>query len=128
MLRTLVVDDESTIRQLVRSLLQSAGHEVETVSTGREALVAVAEGPPNDLMVVDISLGDMSGLDVVKASRQKHPDLKILVISGYIGLDSVELRRALRSEGVEHTLPKPFAAQELLRTVREMFIEELPQA
>ncbi len=122
------MDDESSIRQLVRSLLRSAGHEVTVVSTGREALAALDQGPRWNLVVVDISLGDMSGLDVVRACRRRDPDLKVLVISGYIGLDSVELRRTLRSEGVDHTLSKPFAAQELLQTVREMFIEELPQA
>jgi two-component system response regulator PilR (NtrC family) len=128
MIRSLVVDDELPIRQLVSTLLKSAGHEVALAASGREALAALDAGPRRDLLVIDIGLGDMSGLDVVRASRRKDPDLKILVVSGYMGLDSVELRRALRNEGVVYTLPKPFAAQELLRTVREMFMEELPTA
>lgn len=128
MLRTLVVDDESSIRQLVRGLLEPAGHEVSGVATGREAIDALDAQPPPDLLVIDLSLGDMSGLDVVAAARRKLPGVRILVISGYIGLDSVELRRTLRREGVNHALPKPFSPQEFLRTVREMFIDELPRA
>ncbi len=128
MLRTLVVDDEASIRQLVRGLLQSAGHQVVAVSSGQEALAALSAGAPPDLMVIDISLGDMSGFDVITAARRRAPTLRILVISGYIGLDSVELRRKLRREAVNHALSKPFEARELLRTVREMFIDELPRA
>jgi DNA-binding response OmpR family regulator len=91
-------------------------------------LRVLGEGPRPDLMVVDISLGDMSGLEVIKSSRRTLPGLRIMAISGYIGLDSVELRRALSSEGVDHALPKPFSAQEFLRTVRELLIDELPPA
>lgn len=128
MLRTLVVDDEPSIRQLLRSLLTSAGHQVATAASGGEALNVLEDTLPLDLMVVDVCLGDMSGLDVIRSSQLTRPGLRIIAISGYIGLDSFELRRALGREGVSRALPKPFAAQDLLAAVREALMEELPRA
>jgi two-component system, NtrC family, response regulator PilR len=128
MLRTLVVDDEPSIRHIVRSLLESAGHQVSTASSGREALALLEKAGSLDLMVVDISLGDLSGLEVIRASRKARPSLHFIVMSGYIGLDSVELRRALRRDGVLQALSKPFTAQEFLKAVREVMMEELPPA
>ncbi len=128
MLRSLVVDDEVVIRQLVGSLLESAGHQVVTAANGHEAMNTLQDEFPLALMVVDISLGGVSGLDVVKACRRLRPNLAIIAISGYLGADSVELRRALRQEGVHHALSKPFGAQQFLGAVRATLMEELPPA
>jgi CheY-like chemotaxis protein len=128
MLRSLVVDDEAAIRQLVRSLLESAGHQVVTAANGHEAMGTLQDELPLTLMVVDISLGDVSGLEVVKASRRLRPRMAIIAISGYLGTDSVELRRALSQEGVHRALSKPFGAQQFLGAVRETLMEELPRA
>ncbi len=128
MLRSLVVDDEATVRQLVQSLLESAGHQVVTAANGHEALNTLQDDLPLALMVVDISLGDVSGLEVVKACRRLRPKIAIVAISGYLGTDSVELRRALRQEGVHHALSKPFGAQQFLGAVRATLMEELPPA
>ena len=112
--RTLVVDDEVSIRNLLRSLLESAGHQVLLCASGQEAVRALEDEECTlDLMVVDIGLGDMSGLDVVKTCRRTRPCLAVIVISGYLSQDSVELRRELTQEGVEHALSKPFATYPL---------------
>ncbi len=128
MLRSLVVDDEAAIRQLVRTLLETAGHQVVTASNGHEALNTLRDELPLALAVIDISLGDVSGLEVVKACRRLRPNTAIIAISGYLGHDSIELRRELGNEGVRRALPKPFGSQQFLGVVRETLMEELPRA
>jgi CheY-like chemotaxis protein len=80
---SLVVDDNPDHRKIFRSRLESGGYSVVEVSSGREALAAI-EKTRFALMTLDLSKPDMDGFDVSRAVRSKHPELKVIVASGFL--------------------------------------------
>lgn len=110
----LVIDDQQAMRQLLRSVLESAGHQVMEASNGRMGL-AVYSDQPTDLMITDIAMPEMNGLEMLAELKRSFPDVKVIVISG---ASSHELETAKRL-GARQTLPKPFAINQLLDAVRD---------
>ena len=111
--RVLVVDDEPQIVRGLKVILRDAGYAVETASTKREALDAVAVRPP-DAVVLDLVLPDGSGVDVCSKIRE-WTTLPILVLSA-VG-DEREKVRALDA-GADDYVTKPFGTDELLARLR----------
>ena len=120
--RILVVDDESTIREMVGYNLHRDGFDVELAEDGREALAAARRTPP-DLVVLDIMLPGLDGYQVCRALRQES-NVPILVLSAR----GEEFDRVLGLElGADDYLTKPFAMRELLARVRSLLRRaELP--
>lgn len=85
MKRILVVDDEKNIRTLFRDELEEDGYEVETAGSGQEALDKVAERTP-DLIVLDIRMEDMTGLEVLEQVRKDHETLPVIMCTAVRGL------------------------------------------
>lgn len=85
MKRILVVDDEKNIRALFRDELEEDGYEVETAGSGQEALDKVAERAP-DLIVLDIRMEDMTGLEVLEQVRRDHEQLPVIMCTAVRGL------------------------------------------
>ncbi len=85
MKRILVVDDEKNIRTLFRDELEEDGYEVETAGSGQEALDKVAQRVP-DLMVLDIRMEDMTGLEVLEEIRKTHESLPVIMCTAVRGL------------------------------------------
>jgi DNA-binding response OmpR family regulator len=110
--RILVADDEPMLREVVVASLMAAGYDVETASSGEE-VVALADLRRPDLVVLDVEMPGMGGLDAcrrIRAIRGRKP--AILFITGRS--DPLTLRLAAGA-GAEDLLPKPFGAAELLR-------------
>lgn len=85
--RILIVDDESSIRLTLGALLKRAGYDVTPAENGPEA-VALLEGHMFDLMLVDLKMPGMDGMQVVAAARQRQPDIAIIVLTGHGSLDT----------------------------------------
>lgn len=85
MKRILVVDDEKNIRALFRDELEEAGYEVETAGSGADALAKVQASPP-DLMVLDIRMEDMTGLEVLEQVRRDYAELPVIMCTAVRGL------------------------------------------
>jgi DNA-binding response OmpR family regulator len=85
--RILIVDDESSIRLTLSALLHRAGYEVTSAESGAEA-VAVLERQAFDLLLVDLKMPGMDGMQVVAAARQRQADIAIIVLTGHGSLDS----------------------------------------
>jgi DNA-binding response OmpR family regulator len=85
--RVLVVDDEQNIRLTLQALLSRAGYAVTTAATGEEA-VALFEREPFDLMLVDLQMPGMKGMEVVAKVREAGHDAIIIVLTGHGSLDS----------------------------------------
>lgn len=113
MSRLLVVDDEPAIRRFLRIALQAAGHEVEEVATGQEALRLVSAHRP-DALLLDLGLPDIDGLEVIAAVRAFHP-LPIIVLSARA--EETDKVAALDA-GADDYLQKPFGTGELLARLR----------
>jgi DNA-binding response OmpR family regulator len=114
--RTLVVDDEETIRFFLRETLQRAGHTVVTASSGEEALDRLRE-TPFDLIMLDLRLGSrVDGLRVLEAVRWRWPQTVVIILTGHGSLESA--MAAIR-EGVDGYLLKPVEPQEVRQAVQE---------
>ena len=113
MLRIVVVDDNEDARELVAHMLASAGHDVKIAHDGPSGLETILEHHP-DAALIDIGLPGMTGLDVVRALRDRCPDLrtKLVAFTGYCGADS--LARATAA-GFHAHLVKPVSLDAMLR-------------
>ena len=117
----LVVDDEAAIRELLALVLREAGLHVELAASARAALDRLAEGG-FDLLIVDIRMPEMDGMELYKEVSQRHPEMakRILFITG----DALSGDTGLFLEKTGRTVvAKPFDLEELLRTVRQTLRE-----
>lgn len=108
----LVVDDDESVRSLLRRLLEGAGHEVAEAPDGASGLRLLWSERP-DLLVLDITMDGMSGWEVLERVRELS-DLPVMMLSGRS--DELEKVRALRG-GADDYVTKPFARQELLARI-----------
>ncbi|WP_460605899.1 response regulator [Jatrophihabitans fulvus] len=113
MTRVLVVEDERTLLRALAMNLVARGYEVTEAGTGTRALAALAE-QPHDLMVLDLGLPDVSGVDVIRAVRA-YSSVPIIVLSARSGsADKVEALDL----GADDYVTKPFSMSELLARLR----------
>lgn len=111
--RVLVVDDDDGIRRTLRILLRARGLEVEPVAGGRDALEVVATDPP-DLVLLDLGLPDLDGVEVLRRIRAVSSVPVVVLSARHLSEDKVE---AL-DEGADDFVTKPFGTDELLARVR----------
>ncbi len=109
----LVVDDELSMRELLEYMLNREGYQVTCAGDGRKA-IKLLEKKKYDLLLCDIKLGDISGLDVLRASKKSNQDTVAILISAY---SSTETAVEAMNEGAYDYVPKPFDKDELLQTV-----------
>lgn len=115
-MRILLVEDESDIASFVRQGLSEEGYEVTWVVEGEKALELV-EQTPVDLVLLDIRLPGLSGIEVLQRIRDRWPKLPVIMLTA---LDAVEDRvKGLRS-GADDYLPKPFDFEELLARIEAL--------
>jgi two-component system response regulator PilR (NtrC family) len=109
----LVVDDELSMREVLEYMLTKEGYQVTCAENGRNA-IALLEKERFDLLLCDIKLGDISGLDVLRASKKTNQDTVVILISAYA---STETAVEAMNEGAYDYVPKPFDKDELLQTI-----------
>jgi two-component system KDP operon response regulator KdpE len=113
MTRILVVDDEPQILRALRINLHARQYDVVTAGTGRGALEAAADAHP-DLVILDLGLPDMDGVDVIRSLRKWTP-VPIVILSGR--MNSAAKVNALDA-GADDYVTKPFSVEELLARIR----------
>ena len=109
----LVVDDEESVAITIRAILKMDGHEVTAVTSGAEAIRLLNERQ-YDVVLTDLQLGDMDGVDVLKEVQRTSPDTAAIMLTGYASLESAVA--ALRSGAYDY-LMKPSDVEELRATV-----------
>jgi DNA-binding response OmpR family regulator len=114
--RILVVDDEPEIRQLLADILEGAGFQVFTAGDGREAREEAGKYPI-DLVITDLFMPEEEGIEMIRAMRKEHPQLKIIAMSGGFGLEMLKVAEML---GAQAVLTKPLAAETVLGRIREL--------
>ncbi len=111
----LVVDDEAEIREGLEALLSSEGYGVACAETGG-AGIAKLEEQPFDLLLLDVSLPDRNGLELLREIRRRDPYLSIVLITAY---GSIDMARAAFKSGAQDYITKPWSNDELLAQVAQ---------
>jgi len=112
----LIIDDDRQIRRLLTRILTGAGHTVREAENGRDGVEAFARQRA-DMVITDIVMPDMEGLETILSLRRENPTLPIIAISG--DTDPVYLRAA-GSLGATGSLRKPFSPNSLRELVEAM--------
>ncbi len=118
----LIVEDEGSIMNISRKLLERIGYRVLTAKTGRDALrVCAAFKGKIDLAILDVVLPDLAGTEIYRSLVKERPDLKVLVCSGYsIDGPAQDILRA----GAQGFIQKPFPFRELNRMLQEILHQD----
>ncbi len=111
----LVVDDEAEIREGLELLLSSEGYSVACAETG-DAGLAKLEARPFDLLLLDVSLPDRNGLELLREIRRRDPYLSVVLITAY---GSHDMARAAFKSGAQDYITKPWSNEELLAQVAQ---------
>ncbi|MGH9239092.1 MAG: sigma-54-dependent transcriptional regulator [Vicinamibacterales bacterium] len=115
--RILVVDDEPSMRDMLRIVLRRDGYDVMVAENGREAL-GMLERERVDLLLSDIRMADLSGVDVLRAARQMNRDIIAFMMTAYASTETAV--EAMRLGAVDY-FTKPFSMDELRLKVRQQF-------
>lgn len=115
----LVMDDDSSVRIALRTLLQKEGHGVLEAVNGIEGAKLYAENRPN-LVITDILMPDRDGVETLLELRHGFPDIKVIVISG----NAQEFLPITEDLGAHRTMTKPFKTDEVLGAVNELLATE----
>jgi len=111
----LIVDDDPSQRRLLSGFLGRQGYTAATAGSGQEALECLRAGPPA-LMISDVRMPGMSGLELMRQARELHPTLPVLMVTAFAHIrDAVEAMR----DGALNYLEKPIDLDELLDVVRQ---------
>jgi CheY-like chemotaxis protein len=108
----LVVDDDRDVRELATSCLETLGYHVLKAEGGRAAIDLICSETAVDLVLIDVAMPDINGVETIRAVRKRRPDLRFLYMTGYVGatpLDPSEKR----------VLNKPFTLAGLAAKVEE---------
>jgi len=130
--KILIVDDDPGVRESLEELLRLENYQADSTGSGEDALKALSEG--FDLVLLDIKMPGIDGVEVMHEIRKYHPDTRIIIITGYGSLESAI--DAIRS-GAQDYMLKPYTADDILmsigkalsekesRTRKEILIEQL---
>ena len=120
MARILVIDDDRPMRTMLGLMLSRAGHEVRLYANGKLAMASIDQGESFDLVVTDILMPEMDGIEVIKALKGRGRAPLILAVSGAASPPSVDLLQAALNLGAQGALQKPFTDDVFLATVDDL--------
>jgi DNA-binding NtrC family response regulator len=119
-IRILVVDDEEVVRQAYLRTLAGERCSVEAASDGADALRRMREAP-YDVVLLDLRMPGMNGLDVLKAIKQSWPASEVVVVTGYPGIDTAKASVAL---GAHDYLAKPVGPDDIVHATRSAVLHK----
>jgi DNA-binding NtrC family response regulator len=115
-MRILIVDDEEVLRDVLDAVLRREGFEVVMAASGEQALALLDQDENIDLVILDIMLPGISGIDTLRALRIANPNLPVIVITAFSSIDgAIEAMK----HGAFHYIPKPFKNEEVVLTVNK---------
>jgi DNA-binding response OmpR family regulator len=114
--RILVVEDDAEMRSLLKDFFEEDGFEIDSVGNGSEAFRRIAR-EPFDLIITDIRMPGLTGLDILPGIKKLQPEVSIIVITAF---GSEEVRRKALERGATAYLEKPILFNKLRTLVHEM--------
>ena len=115
----LVIDDEEKVGAVLCRYLERAEYTTSVARDGKEGLRLYNENPA-DLVIVDIFMPDMDGLEVIRILKKEAPECRVIAISGGGQMGMPDFLPTARKLGAEHVLKKPILSEDLLAVVDEM--------
>jgi putative nucleotidyltransferase with HDIG domain len=112
--RILVVDDEEAIREIVASMLTTAGYRCKHAGSGIEALAVLTSGEEFELMLSDLMMADLDGIGLLERTKEKYPDMPVVMVTA---VHDISVALAAIRNGAYDYLLKPFEREQLLNTV-----------
>ena len=113
--RILVVDDEETIREIVSSMLTTAGYKCRQAGSGMEALALLESGEEFELMLSDLMMANLDGIGLLERTKERFPDMPVVMVTA---VHDISVALAAIRNGAYDYLLKPFEREQLLATVR----------
>ncbi|MCP4714066.1 MAG: response regulator [Deltaproteobacteria bacterium] len=120
----LVIDDDKIIRELITLILESADHTVITAQDGTSAFKCYADRKV-DIVITDILMPDMDGIEVISGLKKKDPNVKFIAISGGGSINSNNYLKTAKLLGVKYVFQKPFDADDILQAVNALLQEDV---
>lgn len=118
-MRVLIMDDDEQIRDLLRQVVEMAGHESMEAENGKAGM-ALQRKNPAGLVITDIIMPEQEGLETIGALRREYPATKIIAISGGGRVGPEAYLPVAQDLGADRIFAKPFKIDELLRAIKEL--------
>lgn len=117
MAKILVAEDDQSMRKFLALALERAGHVVTTAEDGKVALQTLEEDNSFDLLLADIVMPGMDGIELSQKAMSKHPNIKVMFITGFA---AVAMGKSNPANEVAHVLSKPFHLNDLVNQVEHL--------
>lgn len=121
MARICLIEDDPTVRKVLYKVLSGAGHFVSAASNGREGL-ELMEHRDFDLVVTDIIMPEMEGIEMIRRVRDSKPDLKIIAMSGGGRVGNTDFLKIAKNLGADEIIYKPVTRTDFLETVNRCLV------
>ncbi len=117
--RIMVIDDENIVGKMIRASFEKDGYQVETFLDAEPALARLTE-ESFDVVITDLKMRDIDGMEILKTIKEKHPDVKVIMITAYASLDAaVEAFR----KSADDFFAKPVKLADLKACVQRLISE-----
>jgi DNA-binding response OmpR family regulator len=114
-----VIDDDAMVRTAVTRILEAEGFQVALAGDGREGLKLMHNLKPR-LVITDIIMPEMEGIETIREMRRERRDLKIMAISGGARMGNANFLDMARTMGADAIMEKPFEPEDLVAKVRQL--------
>jgi len=115
----LIAEDDGQMRTFLAAALRRAGHYVEAVESGEDALIAF-EGTEFDLLLADVVMPGMDGIELARVASDRRPEIKVMFITGFA---AVALKTVAAGQSQPRVLSKPVHLKDLIRAVDRLLAE-----
>lgn len=122
MANILIIDDDSVVQSLFAQFLENTGHTLTTAANGREGMDQITAHRP-DLIITDIMMPEMDGLEIIRAVRAQYPDLPVIAISGGMRDLPINFLPQAKKFGACRVFEKPIALADLKKAVIQLLGE-----
>jgi DNA-binding response OmpR family regulator len=119
MARSLVIDDDHSVRLTIQAILGREGHEVTCAVDGNQGLMMLDRNPPK-LMITDLIMPNKERLETIMQIRDRDPATPIIAVSGGDRIGNTDFLKMALKVGAREILPKPFERDDLLAAVRRL--------
>jgi len=118
--RIIIIDDDESIRQVLKTILEEEGYVVDTADTGKEAVLKTNEKAYN-LALIDVRLPDIEGIDLILKIKDTTPRMRKIIVTGY---PTIQNAMEAVNRQADAFILKPFDVERVLQTIREQLMKQ----